>query len=392
MIEWLLYFIGDKIDWRQYGGQKGSSTAHYLIELINFILYNQDLKEPRAVLAVMIDFSKAFNRQDHNILLTLLCDLGVPGWLLNIVASFLKNREMILNYQGNTAKSKKLPGGGPQGTILGMFLFIVLINLIGFGNQKKHIGNTITKPMNSRKPLDTIHLKFIDDFSVAESLNLKEKLVHRTDYSLPRPLEYHNRTEHFLPESESKVQGLLDVIVKYTTDHKMKINNQKSKVMLFNSSKKFDFNPQLSLDNCTLDLVENYQLLGVIIQSNMRWDMNTNYICSKAYDRIWMIRRLKSLGATNTELVDVYKKQVRCVLEMAAPVWTPALTKCQIAQIERVQKTVCAVILGSSYSDYNSAMKNLNLKNLSDRRLELCTKFSKKCFKSKKIQNMVCQK
>ena len=74
----------------------------------------------------------------------------------------------------------------------------------------------------------------------------------------------------------------------------------------------------------------------------MKWDMNTNYICGKAYDRIWMIRRLKALGATNTELVDVYIKQVRCVLEMAAPVWTPALTKGQITQIERVQKTVCA--------------------------------------------------
>ena len=95
----------------------------------------------------------------------------------------------------------------------------------------------------------------------------------------------------------------------------------------------------------------------------MKWDMNTNYICGKAYDRIWMIRRLKALGATNTELVDVYIKQVRCVLEMAAPVWTPALTKGQITQIERVQKTVCAVILGSSYSDYNSAMKTLDLKN-----------------------------
>ena len=64
----------------------------------------------------------------------------------------------------------------------------------------------------------------------------------------------------------------------------------------------------------------------------MKWDMNTNYICGKAYDRIWMIRRLKALGATNTELVDVYIKQVRCVLEMAAPVWTPALTKGQITQ------------------------------------------------------------
>ena len=96
VIEWLLFYIGDRIDWRQYGGQKGNSIAHYLIELINFILYNQDLKDNHAVLAVLIDFSKAFNRQDHNILITLLCDMGVPGWLLNIVASFLKDRELLL--------------------------------------------------------------------------------------------------------------------------------------------------------------------------------------------------------------------------------------------------------------------------------------------------------
>ena len=171
VIEWLLSYIGDKIDWRQYGGQKGSSIVHYLIEFINFILYNQDLKEPQAVLAVMIDFSKAFNRQDHNILLTLLSELGVPGWLLNIVASFLKDRELILSYKGFTAKSKKLPGGGPQGTVLGMFLFIVLINLVGFKSQVKDVGKVITKPLNKRKPMSTIHLKFIDDLTVAESLN-----------------------------------------------------------------------------------------------------------------------------------------------------------------------------------------------------------------------------
>ena len=114
VIEWLLHYIGDRIDWRQYGGQQGSSIAHYLIEFINFILYNQDLKEPHAVLAVMIDFSKAFNRQDHNILLTLLCNLGVPGWLLNIVASFLQNRELILSYQGCTAKSRNCQVVAPR--------------------------------------------------------------------------------------------------------------------------------------------------------------------------------------------------------------------------------------------------------------------------------------
>ena len=40
VVMWLLSFIGDKIDFRQYGGTKGNSVTHYLIELINFILYS----------------------------------------------------------------------------------------------------------------------------------------------------------------------------------------------------------------------------------------------------------------------------------------------------------------------------------------------------------------
>ena len=76
VLDSLLYHVGDKIDWKQYGGVKGSSVNHYLIDFISFILYNQDLKEPRAVLAAMVDYEKAFNRQNHNILITKLNDMG----------------------------------------------------------------------------------------------------------------------------------------------------------------------------------------------------------------------------------------------------------------------------------------------------------------------------
>ena len=46
VIEWLNEAIGDKIDFTQYGGLKGQSTSHYLIDLVTFVLYNQDLKKP----------------------------------------------------------------------------------------------------------------------------------------------------------------------------------------------------------------------------------------------------------------------------------------------------------------------------------------------------------
>ena len=36
VVMWLLEIIGDKLDFRQYGGTKGNSISHYLIELVNF--------------------------------------------------------------------------------------------------------------------------------------------------------------------------------------------------------------------------------------------------------------------------------------------------------------------------------------------------------------------
>ena len=59
---WLIHFVGDQMDWSQYWGTRGSSSSHYLIDLLNFIL----------ALAAMIDFEKAFNRQNHHKLVTKL--------------------------------------------------------------------------------------------------------------------------------------------------------------------------------------------------------------------------------------------------------------------------------------------------------------------------------
>ena len=70
--------IGDKLDIRQYGCIRGNSIQHYLIELLNFILYNQDSPEPTAILACLVDFSKAFDRQDHSIIITKLSDRCWP--------------------------------------------------------------------------------------------------------------------------------------------------------------------------------------------------------------------------------------------------------------------------------------------------------------------------
>ena len=167
IVEWLLKYIGDKIDIRQFGGSKGNSITHYIIELINFILSNQEQTSPTAILAVMVDFSKAFNRQDHGILITKLSDMGVPGWLLKLVIAFLTKRKMVVRYKGAVSSPRELPGGGPQGTLLGLLLFIVLINGAGFEHQENNVGGNITSRKNF-KAASLLHLKYVDDMTLAE--------------------------------------------------------------------------------------------------------------------------------------------------------------------------------------------------------------------------------
>jgi hypothetical protein len=58
--------------------------------------------------------------------------MGCPGWLLKVVIAFLTDRQMVVRYKGEKSSVKSLPGGGPQGTLLGLFLFLVLINDTGF--------------------------------------------------------------------------------------------------------------------------------------------------------------------------------------------------------------------------------------------------------------------
>ena len=79
----------------------------------------------------MVDYSKAFNRHDHNVFITILHRMNVPSWLLCIIVGFLTDRRMELTYQGGKSEQKPMPGGGPAGTTLGLLMFVVLINSTG---------------------------------------------------------------------------------------------------------------------------------------------------------------------------------------------------------------------------------------------------------------------
>ena len=79
--------------------------------------------------------------------------------------------------------------------------------------------------------------------------------------------------------------------------------------MVFNPCKSVDFSPEMEFGNKQLEVLEEIRLLGVTLRSDLRWSSKTEYIVKRAYNKLWVVWRLKTLGANQGELVDVYSKQ-----------------------------------------------------------------------------------
>ena len=284
---------------------------------------------------------------------------------------------MKVKYKGKYSNIFNLPGGGPQGTLLGLFLFLVLINDVGFVGQRNNTGELVTAKKKV-KDMNTIHLKYVDDLALAESIDMTSQLKTVPLEQRPQPDDFRSRTGHQLKLEGSEVVEQLQKTQKYASDNHMKLNVGKTKLMLFNPCKNKDFMPDIMVEGCRVDLVEEFKLLGVVLSSNLSWHANTDYIVKRCNGKLWVLRRLKKLGASHSDLLDVYFKQIRSIAEFGVPVWNPSLTWSDVAKLERIQKTTFHIILGDNYRSYSSALRSLGVKKLSERRKLLCLKFARK--------------
>ena len=336
----------------------------------------------------LVDLSKAFNRVSHQMVMEDLYDMHVPAWLLLILSSYLTGRSMILTYKGASSSPRSLPGSSPQGAFLGIFFFIIKYNAASLrpAVPRLTMENTCKKKLSKCKKSDCskhakdMHALFIDDLSEAEAVNLKKQLVYEP-VQRPYPLNFHERTEHILP-GESILQKNLNNIEDFTLKNQMKINESKSKVILFNKSKKFDFPPEVFFKNGDfLEYLEETKLLGIQIHSSLKWNSNTTAIYSKSMSKMWLLRRMKLLKLEPSLIFDYYVKEIRPLAEQGVAVWNSGLTKAQVNDIEKIQKVALLIILGEEYSDYESACVRFSITSLSSRRAQLCANFAIKLFK-----------
>ena len=393
LICWIWKYIYPHIQSDQLGGLPGCSIVHYIVRMTDFILKNLDKsKTPSAVLGVTVDFSKAFNRLSHNIIITILADLNIPTCALRLIVSYLSQRCMCIRYAGAVSSERMMPGGGPQGTLLIVLLFILQVNLAGAPCQAPpSLAPGTSGPENFPPPSSVLpcqivgkteNKKFVDDLTMLEVVSLDDVIPKE---AIIGPPNYHERHGLFLPRDKTLTQHKLLDLQEFTLSNHMKINEKKTKVIPFNFSKTRDFIPELSFpDSETLDVVYQTKLVGLIVCSSLSWGPHIEYTVSNANKKLWLLLRFKSRGGSTEQLLTLYHLKIRTILEFGAPAFHSSLTKQESKSLEMIQKKAFGIILGSKFKNYTNALEILEQETLSARRLKLCEHFAIKCVNNPK--------
>ena len=329
--KWLLQDIRTSLDPQQYGCLKGKSTAHYMVSLTDHVARNSD-RLGNITTLVMTDFSKAFDRIDHTIAITKLLELGARPSLIPWISNFLTDRRQRVRYRNELSTWQTLSCSVPQGTLLGPLIFLAV-----FDDAVRE------------SPLS--EWKFVDDLSLAES------------------------RQHNAP---SIMQEELDDFSLWASQNHMLLNADKCKIMIFSFMKLPPAPPILKINGTPLEIVVVTCLVGVWLQSNLKWDTQVSKMISKANGRLFMLRSLKRFNVTVDDLLQVYTSYVRPVLEYCVPVWHPGLTKEHTVRLERIQKRALRTVLGGQYTTYEAALVRTGLQTLLHRREDLCRKFAMK--------------
>ena len=293
---------------RQHGFRKGYSC------LTNLLLARDDwtkaVDDKYGVDVIYLDFSKAFDRVHHEILLRKLYYYGIRDPLLAWLRSYLSDRKLMVRISGHLSRPLPVRCGVPQGSVLGPRLFLVFIN-------------------DLQKDITSNMLMFADDVKLWQTLHS--------------------------PSDCQNLQNDLDRLFEWSLHHSLPFNTDKCKVL----SLRHDFQFPYHLGQVVLHRVREERDLGIYIQNDLGCSTTCRIASDKALKHLGLLRR--SFGRFEPSILpSIYMLYMRPHIEYALQVWQPWLKR-DLRLLELPLRKATRCVRGLESLSYQDRLFTLNL-------------------------------
>eukprot|EP00116_Pleurobrachia_bachei_P002029 sb/3462291/ len=277
--------IDSKLDKRQYGFRKSSSTEAALHNIVHKI--EKRIKKKQYALGVFLDVEGAFDKISFEAIQRGLINKGIEPKTINWIMDMTTTRSLRIEHKSEHIIFQ-IKRGVAQGGILSPLIWnIVLDSLL----------------QSTAKDAPAYIQAFADDLiSLAEGENL-DIIRERTQ----KTLNHINRW--------CKEQGLSLSAIKTT-------------MIMFTKNTKWELKP-IEIEGTEIKLSESTKFLGVTLDNKLKFNIHVDNITKQA--RINLMKTNIAIGSTwglsPQVALWIYRQTIRPLITYAAPIWINAIYK-----------------------------------------------------------------
>lgn len=317
----------------QFGFRRKLSTKLAVLTIINYITKN--INNNKLVLGIFLDVMKAFDSVKHDILLRKLENAGVRGVALCWFKSYLLNRKQRVFLNNSFSDNLcSIVLGVLQGSILGVILFLIMINDIG--NCCPGLFNVI----------------FADDDSALVEDSTVEGLIIKANDGLSK-------------------------LVQWYSSNKLAIHPSKSKGMIFQASNRFDIPiindaPYLPIyinlnnvgedDNSKISLIKfvpnsdekTIKVLGIYLDDKLNFKHHINLVHTKISRSLYTLKQMRNI-LDGRHLKLLFCAYIKSHIDYA-DIFYCLCSKTTLKPLELIYKRAIRILSGAGYRDHTKPL------------------------------------
>ena len=275
--------------------------------------WKKALDENKYIAAILMDLSKAFDCLPHDLLLLKMEHYGLSSSAVDLVKSYLSNRNQCVKLGSFTSQFDTIFKGVPQGSILGPVLFNVFINDIFMFVKKSNLDN------------------YADDNTLSATDRKIENVIESLTHDSNKLLDWFHINQ--MQANPEKFQGI--AIGK--TSH--------------------DAITSLKLNDTPIVFEDEVKLLGVTIDFQLNFNTHISNICKKASRQLNCLKRLGKF-LTRLGRLTVYHSFILSNFNYCPLTWH-FCSEINTKKMERIQERALRFI----YDDFLTSYEELLVKS-----------------------------